>query len=331
MPRELGELRRLELREVWTSEPAEFTPWLADTRNRARLADALGLPELELIQTEHAVGPFRADIVCRVPGTEQLVLIENQIERSDHTHLGQVLTYAAGLEAAVVIWIAARFTDEHRAVLDLLNRITPAEITCFGVEVEVLQIHDSRPAPRFNIVSQPNDWVRAVRTTGRRAEPEGIDVSRVAYWSAFNDILRSRRLPLHIREEPPRQGYYSFTLDRPRQVYLYAFRDVSRKRIGVYIGIYGNASAIFFAELHQQRQAIEAEIGGTLHWREDGKRKTILKEEFGMDPTNETEWPQQHRWLGDWLERYLRAFQPRIARLPAPADVTSEIDVISEP
>ena len=153
--------------------------------------------------------------------TDTWVLIENQIERTDHTHLGQVLTYAAGLHAATIIWISSQFTDEHRAALDWLNEITDEEFAFFGVEVELWRIGGSSPAPRFNVVSKPNDWTRAVSTSARRVargEPEGIDINRVAYWSEFGKALDALGGPLKSRQQPPRLGYYSFTIDAKKEL-----------------------------------------------------------------------------------------------------------------
>src|SRR6476646_1010509 len=119
----LGRLARVELRQAWISEPGDFTPWLAQPENIVLLSEAIGI-ELEVESQERSVGPFRADILCRDTTDRHFVLIENQLERTDHTHLGQLLTYAAGLDAVSIVWIAARFTEEHRAALDWLNRAT---------------------------------------------------------------------------------------------------------------------------------------------------------------------------------------------------------------
>jgi hypothetical protein len=152
MPRhDLGRLTRVDLRNIWTSESIEFTPWLGREENLAVLTEALGI-DLELEAQEEAVGPFRADIFCRDIGTGAWVLVENQLERTDHVYLGQLLTYASGLEAVTIIWIAARFTEEHRSTLDWLNKITDDSVRFFGLEVELWRIGDSPAAPKFNIV-----------------------------------------------------------------------------------------------------------------------------------------------------------------------------------
>src|SRR5438874_2064357 len=157
----LGRLEKVDLRTVWTNEAGDFTPWLGREENLRLLGDAIDI-ELEPEAQEKYVGPFRADLLCKDAATGDWVLIENQLERTDHTHLGQLLTYAAGLQAVTIVWVAERFTDEHRATLDWLNEITDDQINFFGLEIELWRIADSPVAPKFNIVSQPNDWSRSV-------------------------------------------------------------------------------------------------------------------------------------------------------------------------
>ena len=159
----LGRLHKVDLREAWASESSGFTPWLAQEESLQLLGEAIGI-ELELESQEKNVGPFRADILCKDTATDNWVLIENQLEKTDHSHLGQLLTYAAGLNAVTIVWIAERFTEEHRAALDWLNEHTDETINCFGLEIELWRIGDSTIAPKFNIISQPNDWSRTVKT-----------------------------------------------------------------------------------------------------------------------------------------------------------------------
>ena len=168
----LGRLEQVKLREAWESESQDFTPWLAQAENLKVLSETLNM-ELETEGQEERVGPFRADLLCRDTDGDSWVLIENQLGRTDHTHLGQLLTYAAGLQTATIIWVAATFTDEHRAALDWLNDITDERFRFFGLEIELWRIGDSPAAPKFNIVSKPNEWIRAVSRTTRY--PKVID------------------------------------------------------------------------------------------------------------------------------------------------------------
>ena len=155
-PLPLGRLTKVDLRSYWKKEDTEFTPWLAQEENIQLLSETIGV-ELETVSQEENVGPFRADILCKDTATNHFVLIENQLERTDHTHLGQLMTYAAGLDAVTIIWIAQTFTEEHRAALDWLNRITDDTFNFFGIEIELYKIGDSVSAPMFNLVSKPND------------------------------------------------------------------------------------------------------------------------------------------------------------------------------
>lgn len=164
--RTLGRLTPVELRNIWSSEASDFTPWLAREENLSILGEVLGV-DLELEAQEQAVGPFRADILCKKIGSGTWVLIENQLERSDHLHLVQLLTYASGLDAVTIVWIAATFTEEHRSTLDWLNRITDESFRFFGLEVELWRIGESPAAPKFNIVSKPNNWSRSVAQAAR--------------------------------------------------------------------------------------------------------------------------------------------------------------------
>src|SRR3954454_8795457 len=149
---QLGRLQRVSVRDYWLDEAREFTPWLAQEENIALLGETIDL-ELEVEAQERNVGPFRADILCRDTITGHFVLIENQLERTDHIHLGQLLTYAAGLEAVTIVWVARQFTEEHRAALDWLNGITNTTINFFGLEIELWRIGNSDLAPKFNAVS----------------------------------------------------------------------------------------------------------------------------------------------------------------------------------
>ncbi|MCE5310982.1 MAG: hypothetical protein LLG20_25350 [Acidobacteriales bacterium] len=187
----LGRLQRVDLRDAWSTEAAHFTPWLAQEENLKLLGETVGI-ELELDSQEKDVGPFRADILCKNTVNGDWVLIENQLERTDHTHLGQLLTYAAGLNAVTVIWIAARFTDEHRAALDCLNERTDDKIHLFGLEIELWRIGDSAIAPKFNIVSQPNDWSRKVKVAASSGGASEYKNLQLRFWNAFKEYLESK-------------------------------------------------------------------------------------------------------------------------------------------
>ena len=180
---QLSTLQPIEVREAWPHEALNFTPWLAD--NLHVLSDLLGM-ELELISTEHPVGSFNLDIYAKDLRSDEVVAIENQLERTDHTHLGQVMTYLSALEARKVIWIAKEIREEHRAVISWLNSHTPPEYAFFGVEVSTVRIADSPIAPVFTVVEKPNNWVRAIQQSSRSSREETGERNS-AFWERALD------------------------------------------------------------------------------------------------------------------------------------------------
>jgi hypothetical protein len=191
---DLGRLAPVDLREIWISEAAGFTPWLAREENIALLGDAIGI-DLEVEAQEKDVGPFRADILCKDTARDTWVLVENQLERTDHVHLGQLLTYAAGLNTVSIVWIAKKFTEEHRAALDWLNEVTDERIRFFGLEVELWRIGSSPIAPKFNVVCKPNDWSKEISGGAATAAREDLTDAKklqLEYWQAFRNFLQSQ-------------------------------------------------------------------------------------------------------------------------------------------
>ena len=164
MTTQLGQLKKVDIRSQWQNEGADFTPWLASDAGITMLSDALGI-ELEVEDVEVAVGPYSADILARDTATGDYVVIENQLGRTDHDHLGKSLTYTAGLDASAVVWIAADFTEEHKKALDWLNINSSEDVSYFGIRVELWQIEDSKPAVNFNIISRPAEFGRKAITS----------------------------------------------------------------------------------------------------------------------------------------------------------------------
>ncbi len=322
----LGRLKKIDLRTVWINEAGDFTPWLANEANLALLADTIGL-ELELEATEKNVGPFRADIVCKDTVTDSWVLIENQLERTDHVHLGQLLAYAAGLDAVTIVWIAQKFTDEHRAALDWLNEVTGTSINFFGLEIELWQIGSSEIAPKFNVVSQPNDWTKTVSSV-RRAENAAMTETQqlqLEYWQAFRDYLESNNSSIKA-QKPAAQHWTNYAVGRSG-FNLSTTVNTLKHFIGIGLIIEGTEAKPHFHLLLRDRDVIEAEIGHALEWRElpnkISSRISLFNHSF--DPTDRTTWLEQYAWLKENLEAFHRAFSHRVKALNA-ADYITDLD-----
>ncbi len=325
---ELGRLERVGLRDVWASEAVHFTPWLAREENLSQLADALSL-ELELEAQEKEVGPFRADILCKDVANNAWVLIENQLERTDHTHLGQLLTYASGLDAVTIVWVAARFTEEHRSTLDWLNKITDESFRFFGLEVELWRIGDSPVAPKFNIVSKPNNWSRAVAQAARAIDDGALSETRLRqrdYWTAFQGALNALKGPLAGNRKAQPQSWMSYPIGRAGFM-LSAVMIRPKRQVRAEVYISNEHAKAYFHLLALQRAAIEAELGYELEWDElpGGRDTRISITRPNSDPDVQSSWPVQHEWMARRLIELHRAFSTRIRILDARGWPPSEI------
>ena len=165
----LGRLQEIDIRQVWQHEQYDFSKWLANEDNIHELGDALNL-SLTDVEIEKFVGNYRCDILCKDELTGKVVLIENQLESTDHDHLGKIITYASGLDASVVVWIVASARQEHASAIEWLNKHTDDELSFFLVEVHAYKIGDSDPAPQFKIIEQPNDFAKSVKSISKNSD-----------------------------------------------------------------------------------------------------------------------------------------------------------------
>lgn len=306
----LGRLERVDLRKAWKHEATGFTPWLAQPGNIGLLGQAIDL-ELEVQAQEHAVGPFRADILCRTTDDNSLVLIENQLARTDHGHLGQLLTYAAGLKAVTLIWIAERFTDEHRAALDWLNEITHEDFHCFGLEIELWRIGDSPFAPKFNVVVQPNDWARNVqKVTSKAASPMGQ--LQAAFWAGLGDLLVETKAPFKKPKASP-SSWIAWGLGRSGIKMVTA---LTAKEIAIQVEVEREAHPTWFEQLLAQKQPIEADVGFSFDWEARPEVKLDrVRVSLPLDLRDESTWPAGWKWMRDRMVATKTAFRDRVKAL----------------
>lgn len=308
---ELGRLEKVELREVWQKEDRDFTPWLALDENIQRLSEEIGL-NLEVQSQEQNVGPFRADILCLDLNDGHHVLIENQLERTDHVHLGQLMTYAAGLDVVTIIWIASKFTEEHRAALDWLNRITDETFRFFGIEIELSRIGDSLPAPVFNVVSKPNDWSKNVKRTAANIELNDAGILRLEYWQAFKNFMEDRRSFLRIGT-PSHRTYSNISVGKSG-IHLTADIRVKSGQIVTYLWLDGPRHKENFDRLYSScfDSSIEV-IGSDVVWdRNDPNNSSTVAAVLDADYANREDWERQFSWFKENLERFHQFFKPMI-------------------
>jgi Domain of unknown function (DUF4268) len=315
----LGKFEKVELRDCWQTEDKDFTPWLAQSENIEILSREIGI-SLEIQGVEQNVGPFRADILCIDADSfesdgKHYVLIENQLEITDHKHLGQLMTYAAGLDAVTLIWIASKFTEEHRAALDWLNRITDETFRFFGIEIELYKIGDSLPAPRFNVVAKPNDWSKEVRRTASIQKTDEVNSERKRYWELLRDFAEQKNSFLNIKNSNRtycggyKFGKTGFSLDfgipvrkKVLEVFLWLSKESHKTNFDkLYSGCYEESMEIF---------------GNDLTWNRNdngNSSSVILSKE--ADFTIEGDWQNQFEWFVTNGEKFANFFKPEIEKL----------------
>lgn len=307
-------LETVDLREIWADESGVFTPWLAEPDNLTRLGEALGIA-LEEPATEVSVGGYSADIVATNTADNRRVVIENQLEKTDHDHLGKILTYAAGLDASTVVWVAKRFTEEHRAALAWLNSISSEEIGFFGIEIEVRKIDDSRYAPRFNVVAMPNEWTKTLPAKTKRTRTQQAQFDFWTGFKAYATEHAKRISPI----APQAQNWMTLAIGKTGFglcAVASAWGGDGAPEIRAEFLVDSKNSKQHYAELSKDREQIQTELGGGLLWYSaDGVRQCkiyLRRSSNWQDPRVQEDC---YNWLVEKLDRLHAVFQPRIQRL----------------
>lgn len=293
---ELGRLERVEVRTVWENEARDFTPWLLDHDDH--LAEALGI-DLEIEQSEHPVGNFSLDLIGRDLTNDAVLIIENQLGGTDHSHLGQILTYAAGADASSVVWIATSFREEHRQAIDWLNENTQENVHFFGIELQVVRIGESPPAPLFKLVAQPNDWQQQVRSATR---PERIGTRAVLYrkfWTRYLERLRDEH-PDWSKARTPSMGNWMEFPSGINAIYITPMFAKSQLRHAIYINTGDKSENEGILEhLSQQQEPFETEYGRPLQWETLPNSKSCRIAEYMEDANVNME--DRHDEFIDWF------------------------------
>ena len=295
---QLGKLVKIPLREAWKHEALNFTNWLAKAENLQLLSDEIGI-DISLIQTEASVGKFSVDILAEEENTNRKIVIENQLESTDHDHLGKIVTYASGFDAETIIWIVKDVRDEHKQAIDWLNENTNEIIRFFAINIELWQIGDSEFAPKFNIISKPNNWSKALKkSTGSVAQGKVTDLKmlQLEFWTALNEYFNSNGAPVNTRTPRP-QHWYDLSLGCGQKAYLSLV--VHKREEYCSVEIYIPNSSELYAHLKLNQQIIESETGIKFEWMELPQKQAsrIIVKKVNFDLHNTDSWCGDHKWL----------------------------------
>ena len=305
----IRKLERLNIREVWSNESQDFTPWLAE--NLDELGDVLGI-ELELDDTEVPVGRYSLDILAMDTLGGASVAIENQIESANHSHLGQLLTYAAGIGAHTMIWVATEFTNEHRSALAWLNEYTAEEMRFFGIVVEVVRIGDSDPAPLFQVIAAPPEWSR--RTPYETDTPLSPLAERyIRFWEPLLENLNAKQR-WNVITKNPRSSYSAGSgFSYINRVMRFTWDGEARVEL-VIRSVNEDWNKTVYEAIMERKGNIENSLGAELTWErlDSAKSSRVAVCKSGSIDDSEAELIQTRTWMTDYVIRFREVFQPHL-------------------
>lgn len=305
---DLGILSKANVRDVWKHEAHNFTPWLCE--NIEPLGKELGLL-LEFVGREEAVGPYSADILAKDAGNDRYVVIENQLEKTNHDHLGKCITYSSVLDASAFIWLATEFTDEHKKAIDWLNEHTTEDIACYGVQLELWKVDDSKPALKYNVICRPNE---AVREAKKQNQPlTETKLLRLEFWTQFDEAARNSNI-ITANHSPKAQTFYDIPLGKS-SIVLSNVVFTTTNQIGCRVYMSSKMVDEWLGYFMDHKDEVEQTIGCELEWDRNKKSKDkviALFKDFKL--SNQEEWDEAITWLVETSERFYNAFTKLIRK-----------------
>jgi len=287
----LAKLKKVDLKEVWQHEAYDFSKWLVETENLGLLGEEIGL-EIKPIQSEAPVGKFSVDILAEEEGSGRKIIIENQLQSTDHDHLGKIITYASGYDAELIIWIVKECREEHQRAVDWLNEHTDEKIGFFLIKMELWQIDNSLPAPKFVIIVSPNEWAKTVKK-GNTDPLTDTKLKQLDFWTAFRTFVESRDKSIKLKKPQP-QHWYDLSLGfSGTAISLNMNSNENWFRCQLYI--YDNKPLFNF--LLHKKEEIAPRIGQSEWVDSQGKFSAVRLEKKVSDVFDHNERDKHFEWL----------------------------------
>ena len=285
----IGKLKEVDIRNLWKHEQYDFSEWLSQSENIKLLEDVLGLT-LTDITKEAYVGSYRCDIFAKDESSGIKVIIENQLEASNHDHLGKIITYASGLDAEVIVWIVKQAKEEHRSAIEWLNNNTNSNINFFLIELHVYTIENSIPAPFFEVIEKPNEFIKNSKINGEQDNLNKSQSERLEFWNRFNEILIDRGKPFNVRKATT-DHWYDVALGTSE---AHVSINLVNKESVVCIDLYINDNKELFDSLYSKKDIIENDLGFKLIWDrlDNGKASRIKYKIKGLNYDNHSNYDE---------------------------------------
>ncbi|WP_054252882.1 DUF4268 domain-containing protein [Neofamilia massiliensis] len=295
----LGRLREVDIRSLWAHEQYDFSNWLSKKENIELLNETVGLTLTE-IDKEVYVGSYRCDLLAIDETTGIKIIIENQLDSTNHDHLGKIITYASGLDANVIIWIVREAREEHKSAIEWLNNNMVKDISFFLLEIKAYTIGDSLPAPMFKVIEKPNDFIKYSKTI-KDGELSKAEAERLNFWTEFNQYLVNNGKPFNIRKATTDHWYNIAVGTSEAHISI----TLVNKNRSIGVKLYINDNKDLFDELYADKDEIEAKIGLTLEWQklDDKKASRIISYIKGLNFNKKDNYPQL---MGETVNRALK-------------------------
>ena len=307
MNNKLGKLSKTDLREIWKNEEYDFSTWLAEEENLVLLSDEIGI-SIKLIEKEVGVGKYSLDILAEEEGTGRKIVIENQLENTNHDHLGKIITYAAGHDASIVIWIFKDIREEHRSAIDWLNESTGEDVLFFGVKLEAWKINNSEPAPKFQVICRPNEWAKVVKHSSDNKDLGETELKKLDFWTKLKSYALEKKILL-FRPTPGPQHWYNITIGSS-DAHIGLSLNTRENLLGC--EIYINDRKSLFEFLKGQKKVIEDQLKGKLEWIEAKKACRIVQRKDNADIDDEANVTTSFNWLIDRAIAFHKVFSPLV-------------------
>lgn len=306
----LGKLEKVkDLRSIWPHEANDFTKWLAKEENLNTLGEEIGI-DIELMSREAKTGSFSTDILAAESNTDNKIIIENQLEQTNHDHLGKIITYASGHDAKTIIWIVKEAREEHRQAIDWLNEHTDDEINIFLCKIELWRIGDSAIAPKFQIVSSPNNWTKTIKRSLNN-EMTSTKMLLYNYWTKLKEEI-DKNYPIFNSRKPRASNFYDIAIGSGL---AHISLTLNNQKSEVKCQIWINDSKPLFDYLHESKDKIEEELGCELEWgRLDDKKASYISTIINSNIRDESNWNKLITWQLDTASKFYDVFADRIRK-----------------
>lgn len=302
----LGALEKVDLREIWNNEALDFTNWLSKPENIKLLGDEICIEiGIDSIKTEESVGDFSVDILAQEEASERKIIIENQLESTNHDHLGKLITYASGHNAEIIIWVVREAREEHQKAIDWLNEHTAEKINFFLVQIELWKVGSSLPAPKFNVIIQPNGWLKEIKRNIELIELTDTKKLQLEFWDKFIEYAKAHYSTLRLAKTYP-QHWYNIAIGSSK---AYISFTVDTRESLVSCEIYIPNFKELFIELELRKKDIEEKLGASLQWMKlEEKKASRIKLSSHIDMTQKETWEDAFGWLQSWGEKFQKVF-----------------------